>query len=165
MKNNHPEPACLLSLVAVLGPSGELGLRTGLLWHIPEDLKHFKALTTGHTVVMGRRTYESLGKPLPGRHNIILSRSGPDLRQILEGLSDQTEIFIIGGAQIYSQTISMAHKLYITHVRAPLPEGGADVYFPPIDPLLWKEVSRRDFPRGTTFPYPFSFVTYERIRQ
>ncbi|HBG52978.1 MAG TPA: hypothetical protein DDW70_02010 [Rikenellaceae bacterium] len=152
----------MLSLIAVLGPSRELGLRNGLLWHISEDLRHFKALTLGHTVIMGRRTYESLGKPLPGRNNIVISRSGEKLEEVLAAINDQTEVFIIGGAQIYRQTMPMADRLYITHVQAPLPPEGADVFFPPIDPLQWREISRQDFSRGVTFLYPFSFVTYER---
>ena len=151
-----------LSLIAVLGPSGELGVRNGLLWHITEDLRHFKSLTLGHTVIMGRRTYESLGKPLPGRNNVVISRSGKKLEAVLATLNDQTEVFIIGGAQIYRQTMPLADRLYITHVQAPLPPDGADVFFPTIDPLVWQEVSRQDFSRGATFPYPFSFVTYQR---
>ena len=162
MKSEQPSKPRTLSLIAVLGPSGELGIRNGLLWHISEDLKHFKALTMGHTVIMGRRTYESLGKPLPGRSNIVLSRSGKKLEGILRDLNDQPEVFIIGGAQVYHQTIHLADRLYITHVQAPLPAEGADVFFPPIDPLQWQETARQDFSRGANFPYPFSFVTYER---
>ena len=162
MKSEHLSKLGILSLIAVLGPSGELGVRNGLLWHISEDLKHFKSLTMGHTVIMGRRTFESLGKQLPGRTNIVLSRSGKKLEEILEDVKDQPEVFIIGGAQVYRQAIHLADRLYITHVQAPLPSGGADVFFPPIDPRQWQEVSRQDFVRGAAFPYPFSFVTYER---
>ncbi len=153
-----------LSLVAVVGPGLEIGANNQLLWHISEDLRHFKALTMGHTVIMGRKTYESLGKPLPGRNNVVLSRSGQNLEEALSQITGQAEVFVIGGAQIYRQTIHLADKLYLTHVQAPLPEGGADVFFPPVDPRQWKEIVREDFPRGAKFPFPFSFVTYERIR-
>lgn len=164
MKGQTTGKSHILSLVAVLGPGRELGASNRLLWHISEDLKHFKGLTMGHTVIMGRKTYESLGKPLPGRNNIVVSRSGRNLAEVLAGITGGQEVFIIGGAEIYRQTIDLADKLYITHVKAPLPEGEADVFFPPIDPRKWKEVARTDHPRGITFPFPFSFVTYQRIR-
>lgn len=163
MKTELTKKSFTLSIVAVLGPGRELGVSNKLLWHISEDLKHFKALTMGHTIIMGRKTYESLGKPLPGRNNVVVSRSGRDLADVLAGLTDSGEVFIIGGAEIYRQTINLVDKLYITHVQAPLPEGGADVFFPPIDPRIWKEIKRTDHPRGVTFPFPFSFVTYQRI--
>ena len=94
----------ILSLIAAIGPHNELGAGNRLLWHIPEDLKHFKAVTTGHTVIMGHRTFESLGKPLPNRTNIVLSRSqnGLSLELALASLEDESEVFIIGGAQIYA---------------------------------------------------------------
>lgn len=128
-------------------------------------MKHFKAVTSGHAVIMGRRTFESLGKPLPNRTNIVLSRSGNglSLESALASLGEESEVFIIGGAQIYSQTIDMADRLYITHINAPLPEGGADAFFPVINPNCWREVERIDFTRGAVFPYPFSFVKYERF--
>jgi dihydrofolate reductase len=155
----------ILSLIAAIGPHNELGAGNRLLWHIPEDLKHFKAVTTGHTVIMGRRTFESLGKPLPNRTNLVLSRSqnGLSLELALASLEDESEVFIIGGAQIYAQTIDRADRLYITHIKAPLPEGGADAFFPIIDPDRWREAERADFMHGAVFPYPFSFVRYERF--
>jgi dihydrofolate reductase len=164
MKDQGTNRPYTLSLVAVVGPDLELGANNKLLWHISEDLRHFKTLTMGHTVIMGRKTYESLGKPLPGRNNVVLSRTGKSLEEVLSQITDQAEVFVIGGAQIYRQTMGMADKLYLTHVHAPLPDGGADVFFPTIDPLRWKTVMREDFPHGAKFPFPFSFVTYERIR-
>ncbi len=164
MKDQVTNRPYTLSLVAVVGPNLEIGANNQLLWHISEDLKHFKALTMGHTVIMGRKTYESLGKPLPGRENIVLTRSGKSLEEVLSKIKDNAEVFVIGGAQIYRQTIGLADKLYLTHVRAPLPDGGADVFFPTFDPLQWQEIMREDFPQGAKFPFPFSFVTYRRIR-
>jgi len=151
MKDQGTNRPYTLSLVAVVGPGLELGANNQLLWHISEDLKHFKALTMGHSVIMGRKTYESLGKPLPGRENIVLSRSGKSLEEVLSTIKDNAEVFVIGGAQIYRQTIGLADKLYLTHVRAPLPDGGADVFFPAIDPLQWKEVMRE----GLNFRFLF----------
>jgi dihydrofolate reductase len=84
--------------------------------------------------------------------------------EVLSGINDRAEVFVIGGAQIYQQTIHLADKLYLTHVNAPLPEGGAEVFFPHVDPLQWKEIKREDYPNGAKFPFPFSFVIYERIR-
>lgn len=164
MKDQGTNRPYTLSLVAVVGPGLELGAKNQLLWHISEDLRYFKALTMGHTVIMGRKTYESLGKPLPGRNNVVLSRSAKSLEEVLSGINDRAEVFVIGGAQIYKQTIHLADKLYLTHVNAPLPEGGAEVFFPPVDPLQWKEIKREDYPNGAKFPFPFSFVTYQRIR-
>ncbi|HOO69546.1 MAG TPA: dihydrofolate reductase, partial [Bacteroidales bacterium] len=114
MKDQVTNRPYTLSLVAVVGPNLEIGANNQLLWHISEDLKHFKALTMGHTVIMGRKTYESLGKPLPGRENIVLSRSGKSLEEVLSKIKDNAEVFVIGGAQIYRQTIGLADKLYLT---------------------------------------------------
>ena len=163
MKTEKP---FVLALIAVIGPQRELGANNNLLWHISEDLRHFKALSMGRTIIMGRKTFESLGKPLPGRKNVVLSRSGLSLEQALvqekAQAEEQAEVFVVGGAEVYRQAMNLADRLYITHVQAPLPEGGADVFFPEIDPLVWQETARDDQPRGATFPYPFSFVTYER---
>lgn len=177
-----PEKPYKLALIAALGPNNELGLDNQLLWHISEDLRHFKAMTMGSVLLMGRKTFLSLKKPLPGRINIMLSRSDvtleqglelaarhireqdPVLQPTLEQLPKGTlpTVYVIGGEQIYRQTLQMADVLYITHVQAPLPEGGADVFFPEIDPAIWQETARTDHESGAIFPYPFSFVTYER---
>lgn len=153
----------ILSVIAVVGPNNALGAKNDLLWHIKEDLQHFKKITTGHTVIMGSRTFESLGsKPLPNRNNIVLYPDTNPLDKVLDNIEAGTEAFIMGGAMVYAQTVPIADKLYITHVDAPLPEGGADVFFPEIDLNLWKEISREDFAGGKDFPYPFSFVEYTR---
>lgn len=152
-----------LSVIAAIGPCGELGAKNDLLWHFKEDMRHFKSITTGHTVIMGSRTFESLGsKPLPNRHNIVLYPDTNPLDKVLQEIEPGTEAFIMGGAMVYAQTVPIADRLYITHVDAPLPPGGADVWFPPIDPAVWVVFSREDFPRGETFPYPYSFVEYRR---
>jgi len=130
-----------ISMIAAIGRNRELGYKNKLLWHIPEDLKHFQKLTTSHAAIMGQKTYESIGKPLPDRLNVVLSKD-PDLEilgaavcnnindaiQIAFDYSD--EIFIIGGGSIYAQFIDQADKLYLTFVDANFE---ADVYFPPYD--------------------------------
>lgn len=152
-----------LSVIAAVGPHYELGIKNSLLWHIREDLQHFKAITTGHTVIMGSNTFVSLGsKPLPNRENIVLYPDTNPLDKVLQRIAPGVEAFIMGGAMVYAQTVPVADKLYITHVNAPLPESGVDVWFPEIDKTIWEETSREDFACGATFPYPFSFVVYER---
>lgn len=121
-----------------------IGRDGGLPWHLPADLRHFKRTTTGHTVVMGRRTFDEVGKPLPGRQNIVLSRQltrppeGCELAVDLEAalrLARSREVMIIGGGQIYEQVIGRADRMVVTHVRARVE--GADTWFPPIDGRRW----------------------------
>lgn len=124
-----------MTIIAAVGERGEIGRGGDLCWHIREDLKHFKALTTGHAVIMGRKTWESLKvKPLPGRRNIVVSTTGLPLEEALkEGGEDA---FIIGGESIYRQTLPIADTLEITRILATDPE--ADTYFPEIDPQTWR---------------------------
>lgn len=126
----------MLSIIAAIGDNRELGKNNQLLWHIPEDMKRFKTLTTGHTVIMGRKTYESIGKPLPNRVNIIITSdttfTAPNcviahsLDEALQKSTD-TETFVIGGASIYNQAIDKADKLYLTKVKGTF---DADTFFP-----------------------------------
>jgi dihydrofolate reductase len=140
-------------------------------WRLSTDMKRFRALTMGHPVVMGRKTWEGLGKPLAGRKNIVVSRDraygaeGATVAESLErgleeaGLAGAGEIFVIGGGAIYREAMGAADRLYITHVHA-RPDG--DTTFPPIDPAIWAEVSREDVPAGEKDQFPTSFVVYER---
>ncbi|MCI2081908.1 MAG: dihydrofolate reductase [Bacteroidales bacterium] len=164
-----------ISLIAAIGRNNVIGRDGGMPWHISEDLKHFKKITVGHTVVMGRRTWESLGcKPLPNRRNIVISGSMPlasgiEVRHdagFLEqyrGNSCEEEIFIIGGGQLYGKTIGIADKLYITETDIPIE--GADTFFPKIDLKEWDCVSNSgpiiDGKSGSTVV----FKEYERHRQ
>ncbi|MDR1738191.1 MAG: dihydrofolate reductase [Candidatus Symbiothrix sp.] len=160
-----------ISIIAALGQNNEIGKENALLCHLPADLKRFKALTTDHSVVMGRKTYESLPvKPLPYRRNIVISRN-PDLQLVgaeiyaspdlaLLQLKDEDEIFIIGGAQLYQQTLSCADKLYLTHIEMQLPD--ADAYFPVIDYKQWRKVWQERHPADEQHPYAFTFAEYER---
>jgi len=161
----------IISIVVATGRSNEIGIKGGLLCHLPADLKRFKEITSGHTVIMGRKTFESLPKgPLPNRRNVVISRN-PDLK--IEGvevypsldyafiiLIDEEEVFIIGGEQIYEQTLPIADKIYLTKIHADFPE--ADVFFPKIDLSVWRETNRETFFADEKNPYSFSFIEYER---
>lgn len=158
-----------ISLIVAVAENGIIGTGGTMPWHITEDFAHFKAVTLGHSVVMGRKTYESIGRPLPRRRNIVITRNA-DLR--IEGCEMATslesavamcegeeEIFVIGGGEIYRQAMPLAHKLYITHVGM---RAEGDTRFPEIDSAVWQEVGREEFERGRDFEHPFSFVDYER---
>jgi dihydrofolate reductase len=158
----------VLSIIVAVAQNRAIGKENQLLWHISEDLRYFKQITSGHTVIMGRKTFESIGKPLPNRTNIVISRTltpannlsvAKNLNAAIAQCQNETEVFIIGGGSIYREALPLAHRLYLTEVHADY-EG--DTFFPEIDRTQWKEISRQDFPHGATFPHPFSFVVYER---
>lgn len=160
-----------ISIVAAIADDYAIGYKKKLPWNLPADMKHFKTLTTGHTVVMGKRTFESLPNgPLPNRKNIVLStilteavREGyfeaESLEDALELCSNADKIFIIGGSAVYKQCLDIADCMYITWVHG---EFTADTYFPDIDFSKWQEVSREDHPSDNANLYPYSFSVYER---
>ena len=161
----------IISLIAVLGKNNEIGKGNALLCYLPADLKRFKAITSGHTIIMGRKTFESLPNgALPNRRNIVISRNKqlaiegaevyPSLDYALLKCIGETEVFITGGAQIYGQSLPVADKLYITRIHAGFPE--ADAFFPEIERNNWKEVFRETFPADEKNPYPFTFLEYEK---
>ena len=160
----------MISIIVAAAENNVIGRNNELIWHISEDLKYFKRTTSGHTVIMGRKTFESIGKPLPNRTNIIISRDTelkPDgcivvssLHEAISRTNPEEESFIIGGGSIYCESIEVADKLYLTRIYHKY-EG--DTFFPEIGDE-WKEVSREDFSRGEKFEYPFSFIVYERKR-
>lgn len=166
-----------LCLIAAVAENGVIGRDNDMPWRLPSDLKHFKAVTMGRPVVMGRRTFESIGRPLPGRDTIVVTRSAEfdpgtvhtaysldEAVGLAEGFARARgvdEVFIVGGGQIYAETIGRADRLHITEVAA-RPEG--DAVFPPIDPTAWREVSREGPVRGEGDTAAMSFVVYERIR-
>ena len=142
----------MITIIAAIGKNRELGKDNDLIWHLPNDLKRFKKVTSGHVVIMGRKTFESLGKPLPNRTNIIITRNGNfkaegcvivnSLNEAIEASKADPNPFILGGAEIYRQSIKIADVLDLTLVDAEL---DADVFFPVIDITIWKETSRQDF--------------------
>ena len=158
----------MIAIVVAMDKNNAIGKDNKLLWHITEDLKYFKTLTSGSVVVMGRKTFESIGKPLPNRRNIVVSRSltaieGVEMVNSLESALDLVKscekVFIIGGGEIYRQSLNLVDRLYITLVDS---EYQADTYFPPVDLSAWEISSTQHFDCGVAFPYPFSFIQYKR---
>jgi dihydrofolate reductase len=152
-----------VTIVAAVARNGVIGVDGGLPWRIPEDLRRFKALTLGHTLVMGRRTYESIGRPLPGRHTLVVTRNpdwsaeGVEVAASLEealAVADDDEVFVVGGAEIYAQAMDLADVLELTEVES---EPIGDVCFPPVRWADWTEVGRQP---GDGF----TFVTYHRAQ-
>jgi len=145
-----------------------IGRENGLPWHLPADFAHFKAVTMGKPVIMGRKTFESIGKPLPGRKNIVVSRSGftadgvitvPGIDEALEQVSDADEVMIIGGASFYQQLIDRADKMYLTLVDADC-EG--DAWFPVFDVDEWDIVDEAAHEKDEKNNYTFKMITYKR---
>jgi len=145
-------------IIAAVAQDGTIGHAGKIPWHIGDDLKRFKRLTMGHPVIMGRKTLESIGKPLPGRRSIVLTRQSgvdrfPSLETALQSCGDET-VFVIGGAEVYRAALPIADKMLLTHVNHP---GGGDTKFPDYDRSEWKEVHREES-RDCTY------IEYERLR-
>lgn len=163
-----------LSLIVAIAQNGCIGIDNKLPWYLPEDLKYFRRLTTGNIVIMGRKTFESIGKPLPNRQNIVISRNTDfgaegiktvtsieqalDVANSMADISGIEEAFIMGGAQIYEQSLPLAQRLYITEVKKTVT---GDAFFPSIDLAQWQEIGREAHyyePQDTHY----DFVVYER---
>lgn len=160
----------MISLIAALARNGAIGHRNQLLYWLPDDLRRFKSLTTGHTIVMGRRTFESFPKgALPNRRNVVLSRTlvslpgaevFPDLQSALRSCASDDEVFVIGGATLYSQCIGVADRMYLTLVdHQPLE---ADAYFPAFSTAEWEVVADESHDADERHAHPFRFVEYRR---
>lgn len=156
-----------------MGEKNEIGFENQLLWHLPKDLKHFKDLTSGHPIIMGRKTYESIGKPLPNRTNIVVSRKKDWFEEgilIVGSLKEaikfakkiDEEVFVIGGGNIYEQTMDIVDKLEVTLVKADLE---ADTFFPKIDEKIWKKTNEICHEKDEKNGYDFCFQTFERIKK
>lgn len=158
----------LISLIAAMTPDHVIGFNGQLPWHVPEDLKHFKNLTTGHTVLMGRKTFDSIRKPLPNRTNLILSRKMPahippgthwftGLKEAIAMAekSGETELFVVGGAEIYALAMPLADRMYVSIIKLDSPVMG-DTWFPQWQPNQWRIVQRRESGAVT-------FLTYDRL--
>jgi len=163
----------MISIIVAVSDDWGIGKDNELLWHIPEDLKRFKKLTLGNCIIMGKRTWESLPKrPLPGRKNIVLtdvpnecidcSVTAYSIEDALSKCNSEGEVFVIGGGSVYRQFMSIADRLYITHVHRRAP---ADVYFPKIDRRSWKIVEKEEFSQDEGSPVPYTYVVYERRRK
>jgi len=157
------------TIIAAIANDNALGKDNQLIWHLSADLKRFKKLTTGHHIIMGRKTFESIGKPLPNRTTIIITRNksykqkgcliANSLESALAMVKNDDSPFIIGGAQIYKEAIKIADKLDITFVHHSFE---ADVFFPVIDKKIWKETSRESFDMDQKNKFNYSFVTFEK---
>jgi dihydrofolate reductase len=160
----------MISIIVAVSDDWGIGLNNDLLWNLPEDLKRFRKLTIGNTIVMGKRTWDSLPKrPLPGRINMVITDNPKEtfegavtaysIEDAITKCGDEGEIFIIGGGSIYRQFMPFADRLYITHVHKKTP---ADVYFPVIDPEIWKVIETQEFVSDTPEAIPYSYVIYMR---
>ena len=161
-----------LSMIAAMGRNRVIGKDNDMPWHLPADLQHFKKTTLGSPIIMGRKTYDSIGRPLPGRLNIILSRNtelvieGCSVVNSLEdaiGLAEKTnasEIFITGGAHLYNKFLENADRLYLTLIDE---EYDGDTYFPDYTQFSWQEVSPEDHQADDKNPHAYSFVTLDKI--
>lgn len=160
-----------ISIIVAFSEGNIIGKNNKMPWKLSNDLKRFKAITTGHTVVMGRRTYESLGRPLPNRKNVVLTTipesiidcvTADSLKDAIEISGNETELFIIGGGTVYKQALPIADKLYITQVHT---KTDGDTSFPEIDYSEWKETFREDHKADEKNQYDYSFINYERIKK
>ena len=160
-----------LSIIVAAAENGVIGHNNNLIWHLSSDLKHFKNITTGHTVIMGRKTFESMGKALPNRRNIVITANKaytapgceivPDIESALQLAAQEEEAFIIGGGTIYRAIWEKADKLYLTRVHT-APTG--DISIPEVKASEWQEISREAHPTNEKNEYDYTFLEYRRIR-
>ena len=164
----------MVSIIVAMDKNRVIGHNNTLPWHLPEDFRHFKTTTMGCPIIMGRKTHESIGKKLPGRKNVILTRQNNyisegceishSFEEAYEKAKDQNkkdqEIFVIGGSNIYESALEHVDRLYVTHVQG---EFEGDTYFPEIDSKKWKVIDERTFQKDEKNKYDMKFVTYEKI--
>ena len=167
----------MLSLIVAVAQNNAIGRNNELLWHISEDLKYFKSTTTGHPVIMGRKTYESIGRPLPGRRNIVLTRGEMEippvknpqttsmevvhsLEQVYEIASGEGEFFVMGGGMLYNETFGMADYLYLTKIYAVAED--ADTFFPEVRESEWDVVRESELLHDEENDIEFKFIVYKR---
>lgn len=161
-----------LSIIAAVADNNAIGKGNDLLWHLPDDMKFFRKHTIDHHIIMGRKTFESIGggKPLPRRTSVIISRqkdyqatgcwTAPSLESALELCPDDEEVFIIGGGEVYAQALNYANKLYLTKVKG---QFEADIFFPAVDFTQWKQVFSEEHSADEKHKYAFEFCIFERI--
>jgi len=159
----------IISLIVAMDQNRIIGLNYTLPWRLPADLKYFKAITMGKPIIMGRKTHDSIGRALPGRENVVLSREAGyqaqgctvlgSLEEVYQRFAGTDEIMIMGGADLYAQTLDKAQRIYLTEVHA---EVEGDTYFPEFDREAWEENKRQDFKKDEKNQYDYSFVILER---
>ena len=163
-KNLNPTPEAVVTIIAAISENGVLGRDNKLIWHLPEDLKRFKQLTSGHAIIMGRKTFESLPKALPNRHNIVISKNKNfsaegitvchSLKEALEACRGDSQPFIIGGGQIYQQALELADRIELTKIHKSF---DGDVFFPEIDSQLWLLENENQLENSH---FKYSYLTY-----
>lgn len=161
----------MISLIAAAARNNVIGKGNALPWDLPNDLQHFREVTAGHTIIMGRKTFESIGRPLPKRRNIIITRQDdykPEGVEVVSSteaalatMSEDEEAFVIGGGEIFKQALPIADRIYLTRVEADV-EG--DAFFPELDMSEWREVSRKEGVVDEKNALPHTFLVYDRIR-
>lgn len=159
----------MLTLIAAAGENNELGKDNDLVWHLPDDFKRFKKLTTGHYIIMGRKTFESFQEPLPNRTHVVITRKENykkegvvivhSLERAIELTEDDPQPFVIGGGEIYKQAIDVADMIELTRVHATF---DADTFFPEIDEKQWKLVAEEFHGKDESHNFAFTYLTYER---
>ena len=161
----------MLSIIVAKGKNNVIGKDNKLLWKLPEDLKRFKQITSGHTIIIGRKTFESIAKVLPNRKHIIFTQNKDfkiddenvkivhSMLEIQEYIEDDNENFVIGGAMIYNLLMPYVTKMYITQINK---EYEGDAFFPKIDTEIWKEISREKGVKNNENPLDYEFIVYER---
>lgn len=165
----EPVGSVRLSLIVAMARNRAIGRAGGLPWRLPADLRHFRRLTLGKPVIMGRRTHESIGRPLPDRHNVVVTRK-PGYRAVgctvvdslaaaLSAAGAAGEVMVIGGAALYQEAIPQATRIYLTEVQA---EPAGDVFFPALPAGQWHEIQREDHPADAANEFAYSFVVLER---
>lgn len=166
----------MLSLICALSENGVIGRNNALPWHLSEDLKYFKRATMGKCIIMGRKTFESIGRPLPGRTNIIVTRNRDyevENARVVDSLAEAIELaeniafidgsdeaFVIGGAELYKLAMPVVDRMHLTLVHA---EVDGDTWFPEFDAEEWGQISCEDYPASETNPYPYSICVFERL--
>ncbi len=166
-----------IALIVAMARNRVIGRNNALPWHLPGDLRYFRQITMGKPVIMGRKTWDSIGRPLPGRTNVVITRNAEwsvpvgaarvesldaalvkaDAQAELDGVD---EVMIIGGGQIYAEALALVDRLYVTQVHA---EVAGDAYFPVVNWDEWEEIGREDFSASDNNPYDYSFVIYQRL--
>lgn len=159
-----------ISIIVAMAENRAIGIENRLPWSLPADLRRFRSLTMGHHMLMGRKTFESIGKPLPGRTSVIITRqpdfSAPDCivanapDAAIAACGDDPEIFVIGGADLYRQALNFANRIYLTLVHAQI---DGDAFFPALPDAEWEEIGREKFGRDEKHAYDYDFIVYDKI--
>ena len=163
----------IISIIAAMDKNRLIGKGGALPWHIPEDLKRFKKITTGHPIIMGRKTFESIGRALPQRKNIIITRDknfkspsetivANSIDEALVSTKDDDEVFIIGGGELFQQILPQVDKMYLTFIEYEFAHNGQNTYFPSIDFNAWDEIKREVVEKNEQNPFKYTFVIYKK---